>query len=155
MLYRDSTSSWRWLIKLDKSLRQCGYFRGGAWSLFAMFCDLKCHKSSMNIERWGLYPFSPARAHSVIIPKSPVAQSSLKDLPCSASCRLGGESNAPSGFPLECSVLSGCTCSPHRRQPAPVLEFQACREKCPTAALSVSKIFFLPFKLFLKSDALL
>ena len=94
MLYRDSTSSWRWLIKLDKSLRQCGYFRGGAWSLFAMFCDLKCHKSSMNIERWGLYPFSPARAYSVIIPKSPVAQSSLKDLPCSASWRLGGESNA-------------------------------------------------------------
>lgn len=79
---------------------------------------------------------------TVIIPKSPVAQSSLKDLPCSASCRLGGESSAPSGFPLECSVLSGCACSPHRRQPSPVLEIQACREKCPTAALSVSKIFF-------------
>lgn len=153
MLYRDSTSSWRWLIKLDKSLRQCGYFRGGAWSLFAMFCDLKCHKSSMNIERWGLYPFSPARAHSVIIPKSPMAQSSLKDLLCSASCRLGGESNAPSGFHWSAVFFQAALALPTGDSLLLFSRFRHAEKS--VQLLRCLRFFFLPFKLFLKSDALL
>lgn len=62
----------------------------------------------MHIEQQGLYPFSPARAQCVIVPKPPVAQLAQASVLLSASYRSGGESNVLSEFPLECSVPSGC-----------------------------------------------
>lgn len=87
----------------------------------------------MHIEQRGLYPFSPARAQCVIVPKPPVAQSLPKHLSFSL-------------LPTDRVVKAMCSQNFHWSavflQAASLLEIQACREECPTAVLS--KISFSP-----------